>query len=293
MMDRSSELWQEALNLLQDTRYKGPITSLSNAVKHAESDTELFCYLHILTGLQAATLLDWTKVKRILQIVEVAQPPQGYIQILHLYLKGAFLQGVAKTDEALRIFESPQFDLGAFDNAKRGDVESKVAILAAFNRLWIWEHDQYREEKKKVQLMDQLRPICTDHPDPEIRATYHLILGAAQINPPFSINQLKQHISRGAHLLKDTQNKQLIAISLSIMRAQLFAGVVGVQATKSARAAVAQSTASGNKLWQSVAQGMLAETFETDGKVAEARAARGDGIRLANEAAERTREAFS
>jgi hypothetical protein len=262
-------------------------------MRSAEAEAELICYLHILLGLRAAALSEWREVKRVLRTVEHAHAPQGFTQVLYLYLHGVFRQGIGQIDEALAIFESPQFDLQSCSSAKVRHVEKEIAILAAFNRLWILEHDRYRNPKKSAMLIDQLQPICAEHPDPEIRATYHLVVGTARGNPPLSVNQLKQHISRGTHLLKDTQNKQLIAIGLSIMRAKLFGGVVGVQATKSARAAVQQTRASGTVLWQSVAQGMLADTYETDGKVAEARKARGDGVRLANEVAERIRDAVS
>jgi hypothetical protein len=262
-------------------------------MKGAEAEAELLCYLHILLGLRAAALSEWKEVKKALGAVGQAHAPQGVIQTLHLYLQGAFRQGIGQIDEALAIFEGPQFDLQSWGSAKGGHVEKEVAILAAFNRLWILEHDKYRDSTKIAMLIDQLQPICAEHPDPEIRATYHLVVGTARANPPLSVNQLKQHISRGTHLLKDTQNKQLIAIGLSIMRAKLFGGVVGVQATKSARAAVQQTSASGTVLWQSVAEGMLADTYETDGKVAEARMARGKGIQLANEVAEKVRDAVS
>lgn len=292
-IEKSSATWQQAITTLQDIRYKGPPTSLSNAMKNAEAEAELICYIHILLGWRAAALSHWKEVKRALLTVERTQVPQGVTQTLYMYLQGVFRQGTGQIDEALAIFEGPQFDLQSVGSAKAGHVQKEIAILAAFNRLWIWEHDRYRDAKKITRLIDQLQPICAEHPDPEIRATYHLVVGTARGSQPLSVNQLKQHISQGTHLLKDTQNKQLIAISLSIMRAKLFGGVVGVQATKSARAAVQQTKASGTVLWQSAAQGMLADTYETDGKVAEARQARGDGIYLANELTARIRDAVS
>lgn len=143
--------------------------------------------------------------------------------------------------------------------------------------------------KKTAELLERLGPIHAEHPDEEIRTAHHLVLATVPTNPPSSINQIKHHIGLALTAATKLGNTQSLAMALNLMRARLFESVVGDQAMKSARAGQAQAKKSGNLLWMSVAEGMLAQTLEVHGQVAEARAIRGDGIRLANEAFAKTR----
>ena len=63
-----------------------------------------------------------------------------------------------------------------------------------------------------------------------------------------------------------------------------YATNVGEQAEKSALAAQMQAKRSGNKLWGSVTDGLLAKCYEGQGKMAEADGAFREGVRLAEEA---------
>lgn len=223
-------------------------------------------------------------MKKILQVLEEARPPAGVLRVLALYLSGVFQQGVANLPGALRTFESPQFDLDTLGDGNRGHIEKELSILAALNRLWIMQNSSMSDEKKTAELLDRLGAVHAEHPDEEIRTAHHLILATVPTNPPASINQIKHHI--GAALTSATKlgNTHSLAMALNLMRARLFESVVGDQAMKSAKAGAAQAKKSGNLLWMSVAEGMLAQTYEVHGQLAEARMTRGDGIRLANEA---------
>jgi hypothetical protein len=277
------------LLLSPDPRSKPPATTLPEAVKQADWEKELFCYSNILIGLQAATVSDWAKVKMTLKALEDAAPLPGVLKVLALYLTGVFQQGVANLDQALRTFENPQFDLESPDNAKRGHIEQEVSILAALNRLWIMQNSSKTDEKKTAELLDLLDRTCATYPDAEVRTAHSLILATVSTNPPSSINQIKQHIGSALTTATKLGNTHCMAMALNLMRFRLFESVVGEQAMKSAKAGSAQAKRSGNLLWMSVAEGMLAQTLEVNGLVAEARATRGDGIRLANEAFARTK----
>lgn len=237
-----------------------------------------------MIGLQAATLSNWGKVKKTLQVLDEAGPPPGVLGLLTLYLSGVFQQGVADLPAALRTFESPQFDLEVLGDANRGHIEKQLSILAALNRLWIMQNTTMSDEKKTAELLDRLGTIHAEHPDEEIRTAHHLVLATVPTNPPSSINQIKHHIGLALTSAKKLGNTHSLAMALNLMRARLFESVVGDQAMKSAKAGAAQAKKSGNLLWMSVAEGMLAQTYEVHGQIAEARATRGDGIRLANEA---------
>lgn len=272
-----------------DPKSKPPAASLPDAIQRADWETELFCYTNILMGLQAATLSEWAKVKKVLRVVEEAGPRSEVLKILTLYLSGVLQQGVANLDGALRIFESPEFDLESTENRQRGHIQTEVSILAALNRLWIMQHSSKADYKKTADLLDVLHPLCADSPDLEIGAAFNLILATIKTNPPSSINQIKRHIQLALNGAQKTGNTHCLAMALNIMRCRLFENVVGEQALKSAKAGSAQAKKSGNRLWMSVAEGMLAQSFEMQGAIAEARATKGDGIRLANEAFARTK----
>jgi len=71
---------------------------------------------------------------------------------------------------------------------------------------------------------------------------------------------------------RTTANTQFLCITLNVMCNRFFSNVVGAQAEKSAMAASVQAMRSGNILWRSVAEGMLAQCYEVQGKHTEAQA---------------------
>ena len=167
-------------------------------------------------------------------------------------------------------------------------IETELSILAALNRLWVMQEPNQTDDTETAELVDLLRPICEDNPDQEIRTVYNLVLSSIRLNPPTSINQIKRHIQQSLSGAQQTSNTMYLSIALNVMRCRLFENVVGEQALKSARAGSAQARKSGNVLWMSVAEGMLAQSFEMQGALEEARAAREAGVRLANEAYAKT-----
>jgi hypothetical protein len=265
--------------------------SLPEALKTAEWARELSCYAHILTGLQASTLSDWAKVKTCLETVEQNAPQSGFLGVLTLYLEGVFYQGTASLDKATEIWKDKRFEMdwsGAPKPTGGSRIVTELAILAALNRLWIMQEPTHTDDAETAELVDLLRPICEDNPDQEIRTVYNLVLSSIRMNPPLSINQIKRHIQQSLSGAQQTSNTQYLSMALNVMRCRLFENVVGEQALKSARAGSAQARKSGNVLWMSVADGMLAQSFEMQGALAEARATQEVGVRLANEAFAKT-----
>lgn len=259
-------------------------------MKQAEWATELACYAHILTGLQASTFCDWAKVKTCLQAVRETQDLPKILQVLALYLEGVLQQGTAQLDKALEIWKDKKFEMdwSGMPKSTGSRIETELSILAALNRLWIMQDPMERDNVETLELVDLLRPICEDNPDQEIRTVYNLALAAISTNPPLSINQVKRHIQQALSGAQQTSNTQYLSIALNIMRCRLFENVVGEQALKSAKAGATQAKKSGNVLWMSVAEGMLAQSFEMQGALYEARQASESGTRLANEAYAKT-----
>lgn len=266
-------------------------TCLPEVMKQSDWESDLTCYIQVLIGLQAATLSDWAKVKRCLESTKDLKPLSRVVGLMRLYLTGVHAQGTANLDDALRIFEDPRFDLEVHGQTKAGQGNTEqqlLSILATANRIWIMQAPSNRSDAKTAELTELLRLHCAESPDVEVRTVFNLVLASMQTNPPTSINQIKRHIQQSLNGAQQTANTQCLSIALNIMRCRLFENVVGEQALKSARACSAQAKKSGNLLWMSVAEGMLAQSLEMQGVVVEAKTTKDSGIRLANEAHSRT-----
>lgn len=287
------ELWSEALSQLQKSklcscdyqyimliiysdanRIRGLPNSLDDAVKCTEWRREAKCYLEILRGLHFATSDQWAEVKKCVEQLEsmVELPRKGIIGMYSLYLSGVYYQGTQDFDTAEQIYSDPNLSLEAYDNGHghRKQAELEVSLLAAFNRIWIMQHPAYQNNYVTLELLDHLRLVCPDHPNPEIRTIYHLAVAAAKTVPPVPMTAVKNHISTaltGAKALGDIQTS---SIALSLMRAKLFQNIVGDQALQCAKAASQQAKRSGNLIWMSVADNMLAQSLDVQGQVAEA-----------------------
>jgi hypothetical protein len=277
-----------------DNKHVLPSQSLPEALRQGEWTRALVCYAHILTGLQASSLCDWTKVKTCLNTVKGSQPQSDFLDVLTLYLEGVYHQGTASLSQAMEIWKDGKFetDWSGAPKANGSRIATELSILAVLNRLWIMQEPSHEDLDETAELVDLLRPICEDNPDLEIRTVYNLVLSSIRTKPPLSVNQVKRHIQQSLSGAQQTSNTQYLSIALNIMRCRLFENVVGEQALKSAKAGSAQARKSGNVLWMSVADGMLAQSFEMQGALAEARATQEAAIRLANDAFEKTKIAI-
>ncbi|KAL0465691.1 cohesin loading factor domain-containing protein [Neurospora intermedia] len=289
-LGRSSTIWTEAVRLLEDKNLDSGPKPLPDALAHTQWAKGVSNYAQVLIGLQAATLSDWRKVKACLDALGTAQLPEGFLDVLTLYLTGVFKQGTCRLGEALVIWKDPRFamDRRGLPQNNTSHIISELCILAALNRIWIMQAPAFSNDGETAQLLDFLRPLCEDNPDLDIRITYNLVLASITLDPPLPINQVKQHMKLSLNGAQNTSNTHFLSIALNIMRNKLFENVVGEQALKSARAGTAQARKSGNLLWMSVAEGMLAQSLEQQGLKEEAEKTREEGIRLANEARLRT-----
>ncbi|EFQ27927.1 cohesin loading factor [Colletotrichum graminicola] len=279
---RSHEFWKEGFDVLakwnKEVAPSVPAASLREAMEQAKWRTEMFCYLQTLTGLYFATHSQWSKVEQcVAQLQQAITPAVNEIfSVFSLYLSGVYHQGTGDLETALILFEDERLSIHAGRGGPGGRKPAKLelCILAALNRIWILQDSSYRDELTSTDLLEQLRPMCTDHQDPDIRTAFNLVQATANTLPPPSMHQIKTSITNSLNGSKVTGNTHCLAIALSIMRFRLFDNVVGEQALKSARAASTQAKRSGNLLWMSVADGMLADSFEVQALFADADAAR-------------------
>ncbi|KAF2965265.1 hypothetical protein GQX73_g8302 [Xylaria multiplex] len=289
-------LWDEALSQLRKNRAKirGFAHCLEDAVQHVDWETEAACYLHILRGLHLATSTKWDDVKHCVTQLEtmVASTSGSTVVLYSMYLAGVYHQGTGNLNAAIDIYSHPNFSLDA--DATRGGhhkpAEFEVSLLAAFNLIWIMQDPYYRNDQRTQELLEQIRPLCVDHPNMEIRTAYNLVMAAIQTNPPVPMTAVKTHISTALSNAKNLADVHTLSIALNLMRAKLFQSIVGDQALKSAKAASTQARRSGNTLWMSVADGMLSQSYEVQGAMLEAQKVWHDSTRFANQALKTSRE---
>lgn len=192
------------------------------------------------------------------------------MRLLSVYLTGVYHQGTGDLQGALRIFLDSCFVVPRGSaGIKAGQRE--IALLVGLNRLWIMQHPSCRNDQETHDLIELLQPYCTDHWNIDLRTAWHNVAAALETEPPQQLNQQKQHIQAAMAGSKITNNILGAAVTLCIMRSRFFENVIGEQALKSARAASKQAQRSGNILWQSVADGMLAQSYEVQGQRDESR----------------------
>jgi hypothetical protein len=274
---RSTELWQEGLKIIDSwddattgIRY-GPPISLKTAIKQRAWRAEAHTYIKILLGLMAASHCQWETVRQTLFNLDGLSIPETHttMSLLLIYLKGVYYQGIGDVRSALATFTDRRFDVpksGAGIKAGRRE----MALLAGMNQLWIMQHPTCRNDQRTLELIDQLQSLCAGHPNIDLRTAWHNVMASLVTEPPRLQNEQKMHMQEGMNGAKTTNNVLETAITLCIMRSRFFQNVVGEQALKSSLAAAKQAQRSGNLLWRSVADGMLSQSYDTQGHREEA-----------------------
>ncbi|ETS80222.1 hypothetical protein PFICI_07751 [Pestalotiopsis fici W106-1] len=295
---RIIDLWEEALSSLTKNgqKLRSNPTSLQEAIKGADWRREFKCYLQIIRGLHLATISRWPAVWKCVEELDslVKSPLEGVVGLYSCYLSGVYHQGTGNLAAAKSIYEGALLslennlddngDIQGLASMKQGHAELEVRVLSAFNRIWIMQHPEHRDDRLTTELIELLRPLCTDHPNIEIRTAFNLILAATQTNPPIGMTAAKNHLAialNGARALGDVHT---LSIALNLMQAKLFHNIVGDQALKSAKAGASQARRAGNRLWISVAEGLLAQSYEVQGQMVEARQSWDSGANFAKDA---------
>ncbi|KAG5950856.1 hypothetical protein E4U58_001396 [Claviceps cyperi] len=274
---RSTEFWLEGVKILETWDELtagipyGPSVSLLTSIRQRAWRSDAQAYLCALLGLLAASHCQWKQVKQFMlkleTLVHSSTPPT--VELLSTYLTGIYSQGTGDLQRALDIFSSPRFHFPQTLNGVRAG-HWEMTLLAGLNRLWIMQHPSCRNDHQTHELIEQLQPFCTNHWNIDLRTAWYNVIAALDTDPPQQLSQQKQHIQAALSGSKVTSNILGAAVTLCIMRSRFFENVIGEQALKSARAASKQAQRSGNMLWQSVADGMLAQSYEVQGQREEA-----------------------
>lgn len=240
------------------------------------------CYLRVMMAFCHANSGSWSELRQCLSDLGEAVAKHevdltGSVGLYSKYLQGVYFQGTHNLATALNIFQDEAFKIAASKSSHTSasvQFERDISILAMLNRLSIYQSQELLDPKRNTAMLDELKPLCINHPIKDIESAYNIMVGAIQTSPPTQIHDQKKHINMALASARKTKNTQFMAMMFSIMFKNFFDRVIGDQAEKSARTASLQAQINGTALWKSVADGMLAQCLMLQGKDDEARHAR-------------------
>ncbi|APA07940.1 hypothetical protein SS1G_00438 [Sclerotinia sclerotiorum 1980 UF-70] len=270
-----------------ESRAKASPGLLSEIIAKKQWRGLILCYSHMYMAFCCAAVGDWVRVKQEMSSVATAAekfeiPLSGRLGTLTLYLEGVYLQGTGDLKAALKIFQHETFELyGLFSE---DEVERDVAILAALNVLLILQDELWQDPIENVTLISKLEPYCVNHPTKDIQTAFSIIRATVKTSNSAMIHETKNHLSAALAKAKASHNTQFLCLVLNVMCSKFFNNCLGEQAEKSALAALKQANHSKNKLWISVAEGLLAQFYDISGKRVEAQATFEDACAVAHEA---------
>ena len=239
---------------------------------------QILCYYYSYMAFLAASVADWAGMKAHLDKLQAASKDHGVsltdpLKLIAFYVGGVYRQGVGDLDGALEIFKDSKFDLAHFQSSNLSSTSQilrDLSIMAALNTLLILQQPARRDHDVNAELVAKIEGICEHHPNKDVQTAFNLVLATINVNQPLSMIKIKQHLGNALSGAQATMNIQLLCITLNVMCNKFFANVAGEQAEKSAMAASYQAKKSGNTLWKSVAEGMLAKAYDMNGKKEEA-----------------------
>jgi hypothetical protein len=239
----------------------------------------------------AAAITDWPAVKSYIDKARATAKNlevslAGPLGFLLMYLTGVYHQGIGNLDVALQIFQDKRFELlleanRAHTTSSAEQVERDIALLAALNTLWILQDSRRKDLTSNTNLIARLEPLCKNHPNQDIETAFNLVVATVETYPTAPLFKVKNCLRAALNGAQATANTQFLSITLNVMCSRFFSNVVGAQAEKSAQAASVQAQKSGNVLWRSVADGMLAQCYEVNGKTSDAKSTMDQAMRLA------------
>ncbi|TGO39569.1 hypothetical protein BHYA_0051g00100 [Botrytis hyacinthi] len=260
---------------------------LSEIVAKQQWRGHILCYLHIYMAFCCAAVGNWSQVKQSMNCITAAAekfeiPLSGRLGTLTFYLEGVYFQGTGDLKAALKVFQHETFQL--YDLSSEDQVERDIAILAALNVLLILQDEIWQDPIENVTLISKLEPYCVNHPTKDIQTAFSILRATVKTGNSAMIHETKNHLSAALAKAKASHNTQFLCLVLNIMCSKFFNNCLGDQAEKSALAALKQANHSKNKLWVSVAEGLLAQFYDISGKRHEAQATFEEACAVAHEA---------
>jgi hypothetical protein len=279
--------------------------SLASSIERSTWRRTLECQFLLEKVFLLCSRSDWASARTALAEADlighdlgIRYPPE--LNCIARYLDGAIHQGTGDLATALSIFQSATFAIPPTTNkTSRNDIKRDTSLLAALNAILIIHLPSHPSHHLLQPLLAKITPFLqnnnttTTTSSPLLQSAHSLIVSILTgLSPnegssdPFSetstpILRTKQYLGAALATARKIGNAQIISLSLAMMTDKFFRGVVGDQAEKSARASSAMARKSGNTLWTSVCDGMLANSLTIQGKRTEAEKSRDDALRMA------------
>jgi Cohesin loading factor len=253
----------------------------------------LQCEIQVQTVFALCSRSAWGMATKELQALkemlpELLDPQELSVQMLVPLLEASILQGTGETEKALEIYMQPPLSLATAESPTSSSVSRDISILATLNALLIICLPNHHRHSEFDDLFSRLEPLTLEHPSRDILAAYNLVHAVSLNTGPDVIDaesasmlKTKQYLTQALQGAKRTGNNQLCCITLNFMTWRYFRGVVGEQPVKSAMSAQALARKGQNSLWMSVADGLLADTLETQGRTNESDSTRQESLDLA------------
>ena len=267
----------QVLDVLPHERIRSSALPIAFDLQRLRAHLELNLRIYYIFGF--CDLAKWTSAKEELDnlrriLKEFPYEIPAHAQNLILYLQGSLHQSAGNLDLALKVFRSSALALHPPSNRIPAP-HQQLTVLAALNTVLILRNPAVTSYPEASRILNNLQPICDDHPCKSIRAAYTLAQALvtstddeAQSGKP-SMVATKSSLSTSLSLAKSTQNTQITALVLGFLTQIFFTGISGEQAEKSAKAARATANNRRSGLWIAVADGMLEQTLGLLGKEVE------------------------
>ncbi|RKF54103.1 putative cohesin loading factor [Golovinomyces cichoracearum] len=257
-----------------------PNQILPNLIAKRRWRGQIICYIRIYLAFCHSLSAEWPQVKECLENLEKTLekfeiPLTKHLECLLIYLSAIYHQGSGDLTTALEILEDPRFKIPTERPSNVSSVEQMeydIAILAGLNTLSILQHPKRFDPVKNIAMLNMLEPVCLAHTNQDIVNAFNLIMVTVKTNPPKTLMEVKHYLSAALNGAKKTNNSQLLSITVTLMFSFFFVGVLGTQAENGAQAASRTAAKSGNPLWMSVADSLLARCNELHGKMESAQA---------------------
>jgi hypothetical protein len=241
--------------------------------------------LHLHLAFLRCNRTDWNAARTHLNaLLEMPQDGDsktlGHRRRWTTYLAGVIEQGSGNLDAALAAFQDPSLALPTAPTTRAFDSQNDLRLLAALNTLLIISSPSHQQhhlaESIMVTLETLILPHPNQHPNKAIVSSIFLlksILGNLLTNK-------KQYLQTALNNARSLNNAQLLAVAMNALTSMFFKDIVGSQTDKSSATAMVLSKRAESNLWRAVANGLMANTMEMQGKAREAENAKQEAERL-------------
>ncbi|KAL1647992.1 hypothetical protein SLS58_002317 [Diplodia intermedia] len=266
--DKAESYLKEGLKLTKETLAvpdRNPI-SIRGASARTEWHRALDWHFRLYQCFMACNKADWKTARTHLAALDQAAPMfsddrRPSMTRFAIYLNGVIEQGYGNTQAALGHFRM----LWATNmSSTQHTAQSDLTNLAIMNTLLIIRSPTHPMHSEAEELLQKIEALCVTHPNYSMRSACQL-LKATTKGKDSSIIKMKQCIQNALHAAKAVANNQLLAICMNYMTAAFFTNIIGEQTEKSAKAGRVLAKRAGDRLWQCVADSMLADTYEKRG----------------------------